>query len=105
MLVLQALEILEESKEESKSEEVNDIENVLSWCESEPKLDALSDSASEIDVSDSESEEENDPTEEVFSGDGYLWKTTPQNAKITPRRNIVTGIPGPKSSGLEKTHP
>ena len=58
MPVLEALEILEESKEESKSEEVNDIENELSWCESEPELDALSDSASEIDVSDSESEGE-----------------------------------------------
>ena len=39
----------------TKSKEVDDIEDKLSWCESEPELAALSDSDSEIDISDSKS--------------------------------------------------
>ena len=58
MTVLQALVTLEESVDENESEEVDDIENELSWCERELELDALSDSDSEIDVSNSESEGE-----------------------------------------------
>ena len=49
-----SLEPLEESEEENESKEVNSIEDKLSWCVSEPEVDALSDSDSEITVSDSE---------------------------------------------------
>ena len=105
MLILQALETLDESEEENKSEEVDDIENDLSWYESEPELDAQSVYYSEINVSDSESEGENDVVEEVLGTDGYLWQTTPKNARRTQRRNIVTGIPGPKGSGLKADTP
>ena len=86
MPVLEALETLEESKEENESEEVDDIEDELSWCESEPELDALSDSDSEIDVSDSQSKGENDLVEEVLGRSGYLWQTTPKNARRTPSK-------------------
>ena len=55
MPVLQALETLDKWQEENESEEVDDVEDELSWCQNEPELNALSDSDTEIAVSDSES--------------------------------------------------
>ena len=75
MPILQVLETLEESKEENESEEVDDIEDELSWCNSEPELDALPDSDSEIHVDYLESDGENDCVEEILGRDRprYQW--------------------------------
>ena len=95
----QALEQLEETDNGNGSEE-DGIEDELSWCESEPNLNNLSDSSSEIDASDTESGGEDESADQVLGKDRYLWKTTPKNAG-TPRRNIVTGTAGPKGKGRE----
>ena len=69
-------------------------------------MEALSDSNSEIDGSDTEYEDEDDSVgQEVRGKDGYLWKTEPRNARRTPRRNIVRSTPGPKCIGLEADTP
>ena len=99
------METLEEPEEENEIEEVDDIEDELSWCESEPELDALPDSDNEADVSDSESVAEKDPAEEVLGRDGLLRQTTTKNTRRTPRQNIITGIPGPEGSDLAGNTP
>ena len=58
------MEQLEETDNGNGSEE-DDTEDELSWCESEPNLDSLSDSSSEIDASDTES------ADQVLGKDGY----------------------------------
>ena len=68
-------------------------------------MDALSDLNSETNGSDTESEDKDcSVCQEVRGKNGYLWRTEPKNAR-TPRRNIVTSIPGPKGKGLEADTP
>ena len=75
----QVMNTLFETEDEISSED-------LSWYESEPEMEALSDSNSEIDGSDTEYKDEDDSVgQEVRGKDGYLWKTEPKNARRTPR--------------------
>ena len=88
------------------SEDEDDFDDELSWCESELEMDALSDSNSETDGSHTESEDEdNSVSQEVRGKDGYLWRTESKNARRTPRRNIVISTPGPKGIGLKADTP
>jgi len=102
----QVMNILYETEDGISSEDEDDFDDELSWYESEPEMEALSDSNSEVDGSDTESEDEDDSVgQEVRGKDGYLWKTKPKNAKRTPMRNIVACTPGPKGIGLEADTP
>ena len=78
----------------------------MSWYESEPEFDALSDTNSETDGNDTKSKDENvSVSQEIREKDGYLWKMEPKTAKRTPKRNIVTGAPGPKGKEREAYTP
>ena len=102
----QVMNTLFETEDGISSEDEDDFDDELSWYESEPEMEALSDSNSEIDGSDTEYEDEDDSVgQEVRGKDGYLWKTEPKNARRTPRRNIVRSTPGPKCIGLEADTP
>ena len=99
-------ENLFETDDGISSEDEDCIENELSWYKSEPEIDALSDSNSKTDGSDTESEgKDGSVSQEVQGKDGYLWRTEPKTARRTPRRNIITGTPGPKGKGLGQTRP
>ena len=98
MSPLQVMENLFETDDEISSEDKNCIENELSWYESEIEIDALSDSKSKTDGSDTESE----------NGDGSVsqkiqakWSTKPKTARKTPRQNIVTSTPDPKGKRFD----
>ena len=79
------------------SEDKDDFVDEINRYESEPKMDALSDSNSETDGSDTESEDgDGSLSKEIRGKDGYLQSTEPKNARRTPRQNIVTSKPGPK---------
>ena len=100
----QVMKTLFETEDGISSED--DFDDELSWYESEPEMDALSDSNSETDGSHTESEDEDDSvSQEVRGKDGYLWRTEPKNARRTPRRNIVTSTPGPKGIKLKADTP
>ena len=102
----QVMKVLFEIDDKVSSEDEDDFDDELSWYESEPKMDALSDLNSETDGSDTESEDEDcSVCQEVRGKDGYLWRTEPKNARRTPRRNIVTSTPGLKGKGLEADTP
>ena len=102
----QVMKVLFDIDDKVSSEDEDDFDDELSWYESEPEMDALSDLNSETDGSDTESENEDCSVfQEVRGKDGYLWRTEPKNARRTPRRNIVTSTPGPKGKGLEADTP
>ena len=101
MSPLQMMENLFETDDGISSEDEDYIEDELSWYESEPEIDALSDSNSETDGSDTESEDEDGfVSQEVQKKDGYLWRTEPKTARRTLKRNIATGTPRPKDKGV-----
>ena len=56
----QVMNTLFETEDGISSEDEDDFDDELSWYESEPKMEALSDSNSEIDGSDTEYEDEDD---------------------------------------------
>ena len=102
----QVMNTLFETEDGISSEDEDDFDDELSWYESEPEMEALSDSNSEIDGSDTEYVDEDDSVgQEVRGKDGYLWKTEPKNARRTPRRDIVRSTPSPKCIGLEADTP
>ena len=102
----QVMKVLFEIDDKVSSEDEDDFDDELSWYESEPEMDALSDLNSETDGSDTESKDEDcSVCQEVRGKYGYLWRTEPKNAGRTPRRNIVTSTPGPKGKGLEADTP
>ena len=102
----QEMKTLFETEDGISSEDENDFDDELSWYESEPEMDALSDSNSETDESHTESEDKDDSVSQKVRGkDGYLWRTEPKNARRTPRRNIVTSTPGLKGIGLKADTP
>ena len=106
MFPLQVKENLFETDDGISSEDEDCIKDELSWYESESEIDALSDSNSKTDGSDTESEDEDGSvSQEVQGKDGYLWRTEPKTAKRTPRRNINTGTSGPKGKGFRQTSP
>ena len=95
-----------ETEDGISSEDEDDFDDQLSWYESEPEMDTLSDSNSETDVSHIESEDEDDSvSQEVRGKDGYLWRLEPKNARRISRRNIVTSTLGSKGIGLEADTP
>ena len=97
---------LSETDHGISSEDEDDIEDELSWYESEPKLDASSYTNSETDRSDTEPEDEDiSVSQEVRGKDGYFWKMKPKTARRTPRQNIVTGAPGLKDKRRESNMP
>ena len=88
------------------SEDEDDFDDELSWYESDPEMDALSDLNSETDECDTESEDADDSVSHLVRGkDGCLWKTEPKNVRRTPCRNVITSTPGLKGKRLEEdTH-
>ena len=85
MSPLQVMENLFETDDGISSEDEGCIKDELSWYESDPKIDALSDSNSETDGSDTKSEDEDGSvSKEVQVKDGYLWRTEPKTARKTP---------------------
>jgi len=70
------------------SEHEDDIEDSLSWDESDPESNEVSDSYSEIRASESDSEEKQDgDSREILGKDGYVWPQKPKAVR-TPMRNI-----------------
>ena len=66
------MENLFETDDEISNEDEDCIEDELIWYESEPEIDALSDSNSKTDGSDTESEDEDGSvSQEVQGKDGY----------------------------------
>jgi len=57
----------------------------VSWDESDPESNELSDSYSEISASESDSEEEQDgDSREILGKDGYVWSRFLQWGQIDP---------------------
>ena len=98
------MEHLKKADDGNGSEE-DGIEDELSWCESDPELDAFSDPSSEIGTSGTKSAREDNSADKVLDKDPYLWKTTPKKAKITAQPNIVNGHCSPKGKGREANTP
>ena len=88
------------------SEHEVDIEDILSWDESDPESEEVSDSYSEISASESDSEEKQDvDSGEILGKDGYVWSQKPKAVRRTPMRNIVKEKPGPKGNGCQADTP
>jgi hypothetical protein len=67
------------------SEYEDDIEDSMSWDESDPESNEVSDSYSEIFASESDSEEEQgDDRREILGKDGYVWSRFLQWGQIDP---------------------
>jgi len=68
--VLASLDVLSDVD----SEHEDDIEDSLSWDESDPESNEVSDSYSEINASESDPEKEQDgDSREILGKDGYVW--------------------------------
>jgi len=79
---------------------------VLSWNESDPESNEVSDSYSEISASESDSEQEQDgDSRKILGIDGYVWSQKPKAVRRTPMRNIVKEKPGPKGNGCQADTP
>jgi len=79
--VLECLDVLSDVD----SEHEDDIEDSLSWDESDPKSNEVSDSYSEISASESDSEEEQDgDSSEILGKDRYVWSRFLQRGQIDP---------------------
>ena len=88
------------------SEYEDDIEDSLSWDESEPECNEVSYSYSEISASESDSEEKQDgDSREILGKGGYVWSQKPKAVRRTPMRNIVKEKPGPKGNGCQADTP
>jgi hypothetical protein len=88
------------------SEHEDDIEDSLSWNESDSESIEVSDSYSEISASESDSEEKQDgDSREILGKDGYVWSQKPKAVRRTPVRNIVKEKPGPKGNGCQAETP
>jgi len=84
------------------SEHEDDIEDSLSWNESDPESNEVPHSYSEISASESDSEEKQDVnSREILGKDGYMWSQKPKAVRRTPMRNIVKEKPGPKGNGCQ----
>ena len=84
------------------SEQEVDIEDSLSWDESDPESKEVSVSYSEISASESDSEEKQDVgSGEILGKDGYVWSRKPKAVRRTQMRNIVKEKPGPKGNGCQ----
>jgi hypothetical protein len=67
------------------SEHVDDIEDSLSWDESDSESTEVSDSYSEISASESDSEERQDgDSHEILGKDGYVLSQEPKAVRRTP---------------------
>ena len=67
------------------SEHEDAIEDRLSWDESDPESNEVSDSYSEISASESDLEEEQDgDSRENLEKDGYVWSRFYNGVKLTP---------------------
>ena len=96
------MEKLFETDHGISSKNENDIEDKVSWYESEPELDAFSYTNNKTDASKTEPEDEDAfVSQEVRGRDRYLWKMEPKSARRTPRRTIVTSAPGSKGKERE----
>ena len=83
------------------SEHEIDIKDSLSWDESDPESQEMSDSCSEISASESDSEEKQDVDGgEILGKDGYVWSEKPKAVRRTPMRNIVKE----KGMDVKQTH-
>jgi hypothetical protein len=88
------------------SEHEDNNEDSLSWNESDPESNEVSDSYSEISASESDSEEKQDgESREILGKDKYVWSQKPKAVGRTPMRNIVKEKPGPKGNYVKQTHP
>jgi len=100
--VLVCLDVLSDAD----SEHEVDIEDSLSWDESDPESKEVSDSYSEIVASESDSEEkQNVDSGEILGKDGYVWSQKPKAVRRTPMRNIIKEKPGPKGNGFQADTP
>ena len=88
------------------SEHEDDIEDSLSWDESDTESNELSHSYSEISASESDSEKEQDgDSREILGKDGFVWSQKPKALRRTAMRNLVKEKPGPKGSGCQADTP
>ena len=87
------------------SEHEADIEDSLSWDESDPESEEVSDSYSEISASELDSEDKQDADSgEILGKDGYVWSQKPKAVRRTPMRNIAKEKPGPKGEWMSSRH-
>jgi len=88
------------------SEHEVDIEDSLSWDESDPESTEVSDSYSEINASELDSEEKQDvDSGELLGKDGYVWSQKPKAVRRTQMHDIVKEKPGPKRNGCQADTP
>jgi len=100
--VLESLDVLSDVD----SEHEDDIEDSLSWDESDRESNEVSDSYGEISASESDSEEKQDgDSREILGKDGYVWSQKPKAVRRTPMRNIFKEKPGPKGNGCQADTP
>ena len=83
-----------------------EIEESLSWDESDPESKEVWDSYTEISASESDSEEKQEVhSGEILGKDGYVWSQKPKAVRRTQMRNIVKEKQGPKGMDIKQTHP
>jgi len=88
------------------SEHDVDIEDSLSWDESDPESKEVSDCYSEISASESDSEKKQDvDSGEIVEKDGYVWSQKPKAVRRTPMRNSFKEKPGPEGNGCQADTP
>jgi hypothetical protein len=76
------------------SEHEVDIEDSLSWDESDPKSKEVPDSYCEISASESDSEEKQDvDSGEILGKDGYVWSQKSKALRRKPIRKVVKEKP------------
>ena len=76
------------------SKDEDDFDDEMKWYESEPEMDALSDSNNETYGSDPENlNADGSVSQEVRGKVGYLWRTKPKIARRTLTPNIVSSTP------------
>ena len=86
--------------------EHDDTEDSLSWDESDPESNKVSDSYNDISASESDSEEQQDgDSSEILGKDVYVWSQKLKAVRGTPMRNIVKEKPGSKGNGCQADTP
>ena len=96
---------LSETDHGISNEGEDDIENKLSWYESEPELNASSYTNIKTDGSDTQPEDKVFLLVKKLEERTDIYGNGTKTARRTPRQNIITGTPGQKSKGREADMP
>jgi len=88
------------------SEHEDDIEDSLSWDESDPESNEVSDSYSEISASESDSEEKQDgDSREILGKYGNVWSQKPKTVRKHQCEILLKENQDRKEKDVKQTHP